>query len=144
MGFRRDAVPVWFATPVIGVLLIVATVTDLRRREVPGWLTVGAIGTGLLVAAAAGPDVLLMSALGLVVGGLLLLPFVIRGGFGAADALLLAALGAWQGWQFVLWTAWWAALAGAGLAVVAWRRGQRTFPYVPAIASGAAMALLSM
>lgn len=133
--------PVPLATLVIGVLLLIATVTDIRRREVPGWLTSGGIGAGLLVAAAHGPDVLLLSVIGLAVGGLLLLPFVILGGFGAADALLLAAIGAWQGWQFVLWTAWWAALAGAGLAIGAWRRGQRTFPYVPAIAIGAGLAL---
>ncbi|MDA8216445.1 MAG: hypothetical protein M0Z94_02380 [Dehalococcoidales bacterium] len=56
---------------------------------------------------------------------------------------MLAAVGAWQGWQLVHWTAWWAALVGTGLAVVAWRRGQRTFPCVPAIALGAALALLN-
>lgn len=131
-----------FATPVIGVLLIVATVTDLRRREVPGWLTFGGIRAGLLVAAAHGSDALPLSLIGLAVGGLLLLPFVILRGFGAADALLLATIGVWQGWQFVLWTAWWAALCGAGLAVLAWWRGQRTLPYVPAIAAGATLALL--
>jgi prepilin signal peptidase PulO-like enzyme (type II secretory pathway) len=48
----------------------------------------------------------------LVLGASLLLPFVGTGGFGG-DALVLGAVGAWRGWQFVLWTAWWAALAGA-------------------------------
>ena len=48
----------------------------------------------------------------LVLGASLLLPFVRTGGFGG-DALVLGAVGAWRGWQFVLWTAWWAALAGA-------------------------------
>jgi hypothetical protein len=49
----------------------------------------------------------------LVLGASLLLPFVDTGGFGGGDALVLGAVGAWRGWQFVLWTAWWAALAGA-------------------------------
>jgi hypothetical protein len=50
--------------------------------------------------------------LNLVLGASLLLPFVRTGGFGG-DALVLGAVGAWRGWQFVLWTARWAALAGA-------------------------------
>ena len=49
----------------------------------------------------------------LVLGASLLLPFVRTGGFGGGAALVLGAVGAWRGWQFVLWTAWWAALAGA-------------------------------
>ena len=108
----------------------------------PACLTCGGIAAGLLVAAMSGWDALRLSLLGLAVGGLLLAPLVWRGGFGAADALLLGAIGAWQGWQFALWTAWWAALVGAALALIAWRRGQRTFPYVPALALGAVLALL--
>ena len=48
----------------------------------------------------------------LVLGASLLLPFVRTGGFGG-DALVLGAVGVWRGRQFVVWTAWWAALAGA-------------------------------
>lgn len=131
-----------FATPVIMLLLAIASITDLRRRQVPTWITLGGSGAGLLVAAASGWEALQFSLVGLAVGGLLLLPFVLAGGLGEGDALLLATVGTWQGWQFVLWTAWWAALVGAGLAVVAWRRGRRTFPYIPAIVLGAALALL--
>jgi hypothetical protein len=49
----------------------------------------------------------------LVLGASLLLPFALMGGFGGGDTLVLGAVGAWRGRQFVLWTAWWAALAGA-------------------------------
>jgi hypothetical protein len=49
----------------------------------------------------------------LVLGASLLLPLVRTGGFGGGDALVLGAVGVWRGRQFVLWTAWWAALAGA-------------------------------
>lgn len=132
----------WFATPVVILLLAIAAITDLRRRQVPTWVTLGGSGAGLLVAAASGWEVLQLSLAGFAVGGLLLLPFVIIGGFGVGDTLMLATVGAWSGWQFVLWTAWWAALVGAVLAVVFWRCGRRSFPYTPAIALGVALALL--
>lgn len=127
----------------LGVMLLLATFTDLRRREVPGWLTFGGIAAGILVASTNGESAMLLSLLGTTVGGLIVLPFVLIGAFGAADALLLAAIGAWKGPMFVLWTAWWTTLAGAVLAVVAWRRGRTTFPYVPAIAAGVALTVMS-
>jgi len=84
-----------------------------------------------------------LSALGLVVGFIVPLPLVLLGGLGIADALLLAAVGAWTGWQLALWTAWWASLAGAAFAFILWRRGRRAFAYVPAIAIGFALAALA-
>lgn len=131
-----------FATHVIMLLLAIASITDLRSRQVPAWVTLGGSGAGLLVAAASGWEALQLSLVGLAVGGLLLLPFVLAGGLGEGDSLLLATVGAWQGWQFVLWTAWWAALIGAGLALIARSRGQRVFRYGPAMAVGSALALL--
>lgn len=133
--------PVWVATPAVLVLLMAATVSDLRRRQVPAWLTFGGTGAGVLVAAVSGWEALQISLIGALVGGLLLMPFVLIRAFGPADALLLASIGAWHGGQVALWTAWWAALVGAVLAIVAYRRGQRTFAYVPAIALGAVLAL---
>ena len=90
---------------------------DLRTRLVPVWLTGGGIAAGVLLAAWAGPPALLGSLAGAAVGGLVFLPFVWRGWLGGADALLLAAVGAWQGWRVALWAAWWTALAGAVLAL---------------------------
>ena len=133
--------PVPLDTLVIGVMLLMATYMDLCRREVSGWLTFGGIASGVLVASTNGPDAFLVSLLGMMAGGLIILPFVLIGAFGAADALLLAAIGAWEGPLFVFWSAWWTSLAGAVLATVAWYRGQPAFPYVPAIAIGSAMAL---
>jgi Flp pilus assembly protein protease CpaA len=149
-----------------GVLLAVLTaaaVFDLRSRRVPAWLTAGGIAAGVLLAAWAGPPALVASLGGALARGLVFLPFVWRGWLGGADALLLAAVGAWQGWRVAMWTAWWAAAAGAAIAlgVWAWRRwraghgtvagaptdgGARAraepFPYVPAILAGAVLALL--
>ena len=128
-------------TMVAGGMLLAATLTDLRKREVPCWLTFGGITSGVVVAAIHGPDALIVSLLGMLVGGSIVMPFVVLGAFGSADALLLAAIGAWTGPVFVLWTAWWMSVAGGVLATIAWRRGQATFPYVPAIFVGATLAM---
>jgi prepilin signal peptidase PulO-like enzyme (type II secretory pathway) len=127
-------------TPFLISYLLVAAIVDLRQRLLPAWLTLGGIASGLLVATTAGNGTLLLSLVGLLVGGGVLLPFALLGGVGWADVLLLGAVGAWEGWDFALRTAGCTALTGAILAVVAWRRGQRVFPYVPAIALGVLVA----
>lgn len=132
-----------FDTLVVGGMLLVATLTDLHRREVPCWLTFGGIASGVAAGAMNGDHALVVSLAGMTIGGSIILPFVLIGAFGAADALLLGAIGAWTDPIFVLWTAWCMSLAGAVLAALAWRRGQPSFPYVPAIAIGAALALLT-
>jgi Flp pilus assembly protein protease CpaA len=136
-----QAVPFWPATPLLFAILALATWTDLRRREVPAWLSLGSIVGGLTVGLILGRGAPAAAFLGLVVGVVPLSPFVALGAFGGADLLLLAAIGTWEGWAFVLRVIWWMAMAGAVLAVIAWRRGSRTFPYVPAIAFGTLAAL---
>ena len=126
----------------VAFLLAAATVADLRSRRIPLWLSLGGCGAGLLTAAFTGFDTLLLSLAGFAVGVLLLVPLVLHGGFGGADALVLGMVGAWLGWPFILWAAWWTAVVGAVLAIIVWRRGHRTLPYVPAIAIGVGIALL--
>ncbi len=133
----------WASFTFLGVVLIAASACDVRTRRVPVWLTAAGILGGLVVAGLRGMPELEQSAMGLVVGLIVPLPLVLLGGLGVADALLLGAVGAWAGWQLALWTAWWAALVGAVLAFVLWRRGQRIFAYVPAIAIGFALAALA-
>jgi len=134
--------PRGIAPIVIGLVLVIATTTDLRRREVPLWLTLGAIGSGIALSATRGPDHLDLSLVGFLTGFIPTIPFVFLGSFGAADALLLASIGVWEGWRFVLATLWWTALAGAVLALLARRRGQQSFAYVPAIVVGTVLAYL--
>jgi prepilin signal peptidase PulO-like enzyme (type II secretory pathway) len=122
--------------------LFAAAIVDLRHRQLPAWLTLGGIATGILAATVGGPGRIELSLLGLVVGGIILLPFALLGGIGWADVILLEAVGAWNGWSFALRTSWWTALFGGALAVVARRRGEQIVPYVPAIAAGALAALL--
>lgn len=120
----------------LGVILLAATITDLRSREVPLWLTGAALASGVLVAALDSAATLDASLLGLAVGVLPTLPFLLLGGLGGADVLLLATVGIWEGWRFVLLAEWWTALAGASLAFIVWRRGRKGFAYVPAIFMG--------
>ena len=82
------------------------------------------------------------SVMGLVVGLLLLAPFIWLRGMGGGDAMMLGVVGVWFGWAFVLWAMWWASLAGGVLAVIALIRRRREIAYVPAIAVGSLVALL--
>jgi Flp pilus assembly protein protease CpaA len=127
---------------IVGLVLLVATLTDLRRRQVPLWLSFGFVASGIALSAFRGTDALATSLSGFAAGTLPVLPFVVLGGFGGADLLLLAAVGAWEGWHFVVIAECWTAVAGAVLALVAWRRHQSSLPYVPAILVGTACAFL--
>jgi hypothetical protein len=121
---------------VVGGILPGATLTDVRGRQGPCWRTFGGITTGGVVAALNGADARNVSPLGMLVGGSIVMPFVLRGVFGAADALPLAASGAWKGPMFLSWTVWWMSPTGAMVAVGARHRRRTNVPYVPAIAPG--------
>jgi prepilin peptidase CpaA len=136
----------WLSAAALALMLLVATVWDIRRQEIPGLLTIGGLAGGVLVNAAGLGDIA-SSLLGAAAGAGLLIVFVWLGGMGIGDAWLMAAIGAWSNGHFVLMAALWASLAGGAMAVivaVACRNGQswrkRAYPYVPAIAAGTAIA----
>ncbi len=133
----------WLPLVCLGATLFAASACDIRTRHVPLWLSVGSLVAGSAVAASQGLSSLEQAALGVLIAALLTLPLGVWGGLGVADMILLAGVGAWESWRLVLWTAWWASLVGAVLALVAWRRRQRVLPYVPAIALGFGLALLA-
>ena len=144
-----------------------AVYTDLRSRRISNRLTYPAMVAGLILHAVAGGwGGLASGALGLLIGvALLLLPCAI-GAMGGGDLKFLAAIGALQGPQFVLYTAIYTGLAGGVVAVVylLHQRGLRStvgflsrgrlgapegaatpggaVPYGVAIAIGAILALL--
>ena len=129
---------------VVGLVLLVATITDLRRRQVPLWLSLGFIASGVALGTLRGPDGLFACLLGLAAGTLPVVPFVVVGGFGGADLLLLGAIGAWEGWHFVLLAEVCTALIGAAMALVARYRHEISIPYVPAILVGTAFAFFAV
>ena len=88
---------------VLIALIGAALVFDLTRNRIPNFLTFPAIVWGLaFYSATYGLSGLWFSILGMFVGlAIFFIPFAM-GGMGGGDVKLLAAVGALQGWQFVL------------------------------------------
>ncbi len=78
----------------LAVLLMMATVWDVRSRRVPLWLTLGGSAVGLTLPIFGGTYAFTFGILGFAAGILLVLPLVLGGGFGGADALVLGMVGA--------------------------------------------------
>jgi len=118
-------------------LVLVATVFDLRRREVPDTISVLLLGWAVLAAMlrldGRGWGAMLAGlAAGLLCSG----SFFVLGGLGGGDVKLIAALGAVLGHPAIWPALFWIALAGAVFAIVALVRGRRDLAYLPAIALG--------
>ncbi|PQO38040.1 prepilin peptidase [Blastopirellula marina] len=132
----------WTILIPVGVLLI-ATICDLRTREIPDTLSLVLIGWGLL-AKLLGWITLPWLALGLgvVLGLATTLPFFWAGGLGGGDVKLIVALGLVIGPVGLTITLFGMALAGGGLALLAFARGQKDYAYVPAILAGLLLCIL--
>jgi prepilin peptidase CpaA len=118
-------------------LTLVATVYDLRRREVPNWIGAALVVSAATAIAAGLTDVTWVGlAIGAALGLILTLPLYGLGGFGGGDVKLVVALGAALGPLALLSALFWVALSGGALAVIAAIRGRRDLAYVPAIALG--------
>jgi prepilin peptidase CpaA len=80
------------------IVLVVATVTDLRSRRIPNWLVLPFLLAGIVVSAVShGWHGVSQSLMGLALGGLLFGFLYWMGGMGMGDVKLLAAIGAWIG-----------------------------------------------
>ncbi len=108
--------PIWEMA--VGLLVLVSAVTDLTRGLVYNWITLPAMLLGLVLGLVhGGLSGLGWAALGILVGGgLMLLPFAL-GGMGGGDVKLLAAVGALAGPLFAFKTVLYACLAGGVLAL---------------------------
>jgi prepilin peptidase CpaA len=121
----------------VAVLLAVATVCDLRSREIPDWISI-AIGTIAIATSLIGwlgltmPWVIAGGIAGLCVGYLLFCFARLGGG----DAKLIAALGLLVGPIGLPIVLFGMAIGGGVLSLIALRRGQRDFAYGPAITAG--------
>jgi len=119
------------------LLLLVAMVCDLRRREVPDWIPLAILLWGIAATGFGLHGIGWMGSLvGLVLGFGLSAAVFYLGGLGGADVKLIAAMGAVLGPFALCFVLFWMALAGGVLALVAAARGQRDFAYVPAITAG--------
>jgi prepilin peptidase CpaA len=103
----------------LGLVLVAASVADLRTRRIPNVLTFGAAALAVAFHAASGGwREAAWSGGGLFVGFAAFLPLFLLRGMGAGDVKLLAAVGAWLGPAGANWTALYAAIAGGAMAVV--------------------------
>jgi prepilin peptidase CpaA len=94
------------------LVLVASAATDLRLGRILNIVTYPAIVVGLL-AAAAGSGVGLTSAVtGCLVGGLALYALFAAGWLGGGDVKLMAAVGAFKGYPFVLHALFYSVFAG--------------------------------
>lgn len=124
------------------LLLLIATICDLRTRIIPDWISIALLGWGIGAATFGGGAFGIAGSawaslgIGLLLGlGLGAILFAL-GGLGGGDVKLMAGLGAVLGPIALLHVLFWMAMAGAVLAIVAKLRGRSDFAYVPAIAAG--------
>lgn len=101
----------------LALILIISIITDLRSRKILNIVTLPAILVALIYHfLTSGLNGFLFSGRGFLVGlGLLFIPFLM-GGIGAGDVKLLAAIGAWKGTMFVLYTGIFGAIIGGLIA----------------------------
>ena len=120
-------------------LVIVATICDLRTREVPDWIALAILTCAVLATAFGWSEIRWPGLIaGLLLGLACSAAVFYLGGLGGADVKLMAAIGSCRGAgrasavDALLDRAWRAVL----LALAAKSRGKRDFAYVPAIAAG--------
>ena len=101
------------------ILIIIALFFDLTRKRIPNFLTFPAIIWGMVsFTVVDGFSGLWFSFSGLLVGlAIFFIPFAM-GGMGGGDVKLLGAVGALQGWQFVLAVGILTAVVGGVMAIV--------------------------
>jgi len=119
------------------VLLLIASLCDLRCREIPDWIALGMMLAAVVAAATGWAGIRFwMLVTGGALGWLIGAALFKFANFGGGDAKLIAAVGALLGPVGLLFALFWMALAGGVLALIAMARGQRDYAYGPAIALG--------
>ena len=97
----------------------VACVVDVRTARIPNVLTATSLAAAVVAHAVVPGGHGLGAVLGGAVTGLAaFFPIFALGGLGGGDVKLMGALGAWLGWEPVVWTALYTAIAGGVLALV--------------------------
>ena len=101
------------------LILTISVFTDLRNRKILNIITMPAILIAIIYhSVTSGFNGLLFSGQGFLVGlGIFIIPFIM-GGIGAGDVKLLAAVGAWKGTVFVLYTGVYGAIIGGLISIV--------------------------
>lgn len=109
-----------------GALLsaVTACVVDVRTARIPNALTAASVAAALVAHSVLPAGHGLSAAVGGALTGLaVFLPIFALGGLGGGDVKLMAALGAWLGWERSVWMALYTAIAG-GVLALAWAFSQ--------------------
>lgn len=126
------------------IVLMVAAIFDLRRREIPDWISAGLLAWAIASIVLGWSATGWLSLAGGLASGLAIGLFLFwLGGFGGGDAKVLAALGAILGPGRFGSLLFYVAITGAVLALVALVRGKREIAYAPAIAIGFAVLIIA-
>ncbi len=129
--------PLWLG--LVLATLAVATIADLRHRQIPDACPLVLLAIAVLAAsfgALSWPAI----AAGFVLGAGLGVSGFALGAWGGGDAKLVAALGACLGFPAILPALLYTALGGGVLAALAALRGRREIAYAPAIGAGVLLA----
>jgi leader peptidase (prepilin peptidase)/N-methyltransferase len=152
-GWRFGAQPTVLLWCGFAATLVALAFIDLDTQFLPDDLTLPLMWAGIVASALGWTSVPLAASVGGAVAGYLSLWFVfhayrlIRGkeGMGAGDFKLLAALGAWMGWQLIpsiiLLSSAVGALVGIGLIVLRRHDKDVPIPFGPYLAGGGIAAL---
>jgi prepilin peptidase CpaA len=108
-----------FLIILLGLVLIISLVTDIKKRRILNVVTLPAILLGLVFyTITLGWDGFLYSGTGFLAGlGLLLIPYLL-GGMGAGDVKLMAAIGALTGATFTFYSFIYTGLIGGVIALI--------------------------
>lgn len=103
----------------LGLVLIISLITDIKERKILNIVTLPAILIGLVFYTfTLGWDGFLFSGKGFLVGlGLLIIPYLI-GGMGAGDVKLMAAIGALTGASFTFYSFIYTGIIGGIIALI--------------------------
>lgn len=145
--------PMFFAYAALTLALIVEGLIDFAHQIIPDSITLPGILAGLGVSAAfpmlhgeLNPlAALLHSFLGVIVGGGVLFvtgtvaeKILKKEALGGGDVKLLAMIGAFIGWQGVLWTLFASSFLGSAVGIyLRWSKGAERIPFGPYLGLGA-------
>lgn len=142
---QAGLVPAFWVLALAAAMLLLLAGIDMRVSLLPDALTLPLMWLGLL-AAWAGLGISLHDAFAGVVSGFLFLAALAHGfrwlrgrqGIGGGDIKLLAALGAWIGWQDLAWVLLTASSLGIAYAMLRQRRllPRGAYPFGPSLALG--------
>lgn len=114
--------------------LLFAAAVDLRTRQIPDLCSASILAAGVLAAVFGWAGIRWWMVLSGVGVGLLLGLLLFRGArLGGGDAKLVISLGGVLGPAGIVFFAFWMAVAGGVLALLALKRGRRDYAYGPAI-----------